>query len=198
MNFIAHCESGIDFPEANIIVFDAAQVGRMAAKYLIESGREKFLLLGIEEPSKQLQTRNGCRGKTFDVLAQEAMQSVLREAGFSKSALTVLRAYRQWDEEKLSAALSGMLARGPSGIFAIGDFHAVPVYRIATMMGLDFKKSLSIVGLYNTSWGEILHPALTSISIQEAEIAKIAADCIINHKTGQRILVEPKLVKRET
>ena len=66
------------------------------------------------------------------------------------------------------------------------------------MMGLDFKKSLSIVGLYNTSWGEILNPAMTSISIQEAEIAEIAADCIINRKTGQRILVEPKLIKRET
>ncbi len=198
LNFIAHCESGIDFPEANVIVFDAAQVGRLAAKYLIESGRKNFLWLSIEEPSKQLQTRNGCRGKSFDMSAREAMKSVLREAGFPKSALTVLKTYRHGDEEKLSAALSGVLAKGPSGVFAIGDFHAVPVYRIATMMGLDFKKSLSIVGLYNTSWGEILNPAMTSISIQEAEIAEIAADCIINRKTGQRILVEPKLIKRET
>ena len=107
LNFIAHCESGIDFPEANVIVFDAAQVGRLAAKYLIESGRKNFLWLSIEEPSKQLQTRNGCRGKSFDMSAREAMKSVLREAGFPKSALTVLKTYRHGDRKNFQPLCPG-------------------------------------------------------------------------------------------
>ena len=80
----------------------------------------------------------------------------------------------------------------------MGDFRTVQIYRAATRMGLDFTQNLSIVGCYNTSWTEVLHPKLTSISIDETEIAHHAANCIINCKTGQRIIVEPKLIVRET
>jgi DNA-binding LacI/PurR family transcriptional regulator len=65
-------------------------------------------------------------------------------------------------------------------------------------MRLDMQKHLSIVGLYNTSWTEVLNPMLTSISIDEDEIARLTADCIVKRKSGQLILVEPKLIVRET
>ena len=66
------------------------------------------------------------------------------------------------------------------------------------MMGLNIKQNISIVGCYNTAWAEVLYPRLTSIFVNETEIARLAADCIINRKTGQRIVIEPRLIVRET
>jgi GntR family transcriptional regulator of arabinose operon len=195
INFISQCESGIDFPEANFIVFDAAKAGQMAAEYLIKSGRKKFLFITFEGLPEKERRRNGCRIECTDTVALEGMRSVFRAAGLPDSCLNVMQL--QFGE-LLQEKSPELLNDGPLGIFALGDNRAVPVYRFAKQMGLDFEKHLSIVGLYNTSWTEVLHPSLTSISIEEAEIARITVDCIVNNKSGQRILVEPKLIVRET
>ena len=195
LNFICQCESGIDFQEANFIVYDAAKAGRMAAEYLLKAGRKRFLFITFEELPAKERRRNGCRIRCIDAVALDGMRSVFRKAGFPDASLNVISSN---DEELLQKKLPELLDKGPLGIFAFGDNRAIPVYKIATKTGLDFKKHLSIVGLYNTSWTEILNPQLTSISIEESEIARIAADCIVKHKSGQRILVAPKLIVRET
>ena len=167
----------------------------MAAEYLIKSGRKKFLFITFEGLPEKERRRNGCRIECTDTVALEGMRSVFRAAGLPDSCLNVMQL--QFGE-LLQEKSPELLNDGPLGIFALGDNRAVPVYRFAKQMGLDFEKHLSIVGLYNTSWTEVLHPSLTSISIEEAEIARITVDCIVNNKSGQRILVEPKLIVRET
>ena len=195
LNFIGQCESGIDFQEANFIVFDAAKAGRMAAEYLVKAGRKRFLFITFEELPEKERRRNGCRKECIDTVALEGMRSVFRKAGFPDSCLNVISSA---GGEVFNEKLPELLSKGSLGIFALGDDRAVPVYRLATKMGLDLKKHFSIVGLYNTSWTGVLNLQLTSISIEESEIARIVADCIVNHKTGQRIMIEPRLIVRET
>jgi GntR family transcriptional regulator of arabinose operon len=195
VNFIGQCESGIDFQEANLIAFDANKVGRMAAEYLLSAGREIFLFITFEELSEKERKHNGCRIKSNDAFALEGMRAVLRKEGFPDSCLNVITST---ERDMLNEKLPELLSKGSLGILAFGDNRAVPVYKIVTGMGLKFKKHLSIVGLYNTSWTDVLDPSLTSISIEEMEIARSAADCIVKRKTGQRILVAPKLIVRET
>jgi DNA-binding LacI/PurR family transcriptional regulator len=195
LNFIGQCESGIDFQEANFIVFDAAKAGRMAAEYLVKAGRKRFLFITFEELSEKECRRNGCRMECIDAAALEGMRSVFRKAGLPDSCLNVISSF---NENLSENNLPELLNKGSLGIFAFGDSRAVPVYKIAAKMGLDLKGHLSIVGLYNTSWTEILNPTLTSISIEESEIARIVSDCIVKRKTGQRITIEPKLIVRET
>lgn len=195
LNFIAQCESAISFPEANFIAFDALKVGRLAAEHLVKSGMERFLFITFEKLSDEECKRNACRVKCNDAVALEGMKAVLRKEGFPESRLDIIAST---DEELFQKKLPGYLSRGSLGIFALGDHRTVPVYKIMARMDLKFKNNLSIVGLYNTSWTEVLNPSLTSISIGEMDIAGITADCIVKRKTGQRILVEPKLVVRET
>jgi len=200
LNFLMHYESGIDFPAANIILCDPVKAGRLAAKHLIKAGREKFVFITFDELPEVERKRNGCRddNECYDMLALSGMKAVLQEAGFSDASLTVIRQEAPLDEERNVIKFSELLKQGACGIFSMGDFRTVQIYRAATRMGLDFTQNLSIVGCYNTSWTEVLHPKLTSISIDETEIAHHAANCIINCKTGQRIIVEPKLIVRET
>ncbi len=195
LNFIGQCESGLDFQEANFINFDAVKAGRMAAEYLVKAGHENFLFITFEKLSEKERARNGCRDKCIDTLALTGMRAVFRKAGFPDSCLKVISSI---DEKLIEKELAKLLKKTSLGIFAFGDYRAIPVYKLVAKMGLNFKEKLSIVGLYNTSWTEVLHPALTSISINEVEIARRTADCIIKNKIGQRIMIAPQLIIRET
>ena len=199
LNFLMHYESGLDFPDANIITFDYAKAGRLAAEHLLKAGRKKFVFITFYKLPESERKHNGCRSDSecHDMIILSGMKAALREAGLPESCLTVIREDTPLGEQNI-ADFTELLKQGPLGIFVMGDARAVEVYRAATILGLDFKQNLSIVGCYNTSWTEVLHPKLTSISINEAKIAHLTADCIINHKTGQRIVVEPKLIVRET
>lgn len=198
IDFIAHYASEIDFPDANVIIFDAFKSGCIAAEYLIKSGKKKFLFITYDKFSEVERKRNGCVVQTHDLQALEGMKSVLSKAGFDETCLTVLHQARHTDQTSPTPELIEILKKNKLGIFAFGDSRSVAVYKAAKWNNIDMHENLSIVGLYDISWAEILHPMLTSISINETEIARLAADCIVNRKTGQQIVVEPKLVIRET
>ncbi len=200
LNFLMHYESGLDFPEANIIVFDYAKAGRLAAEHLLRAGREKFIFFTFEQLSEAERKHNGCRDnkECHDMSALRGMKAALQEAGLPESSITVIRDAPPSNKEPNMIDFAEILKHGAWGIFALGDFRAVQIYKAAIKTGLDFKQNISIVGCYNTSWTEVLNPALTSVSINETKIARLAADCIINRKTGQRIIVEPELIVRET
>ncbi|MFA7230506.1 MAG: GntR family transcriptional regulator [Victivallaceae bacterium] len=200
LNFLMHYNSTIAFPDANIITFDYAKAGRLAAEHLLKTGREKFIFFTFDTLTKVEHERNGCRcdDECNDMITLSGMKAVIREAGLPESCITVIRDTPLKNRESNMIYFTEILKQGPWGIFTLSDFRAVQIYKDAIKLGLDFKKNISIVGCYNTSWTEVLHPTLTSISVNETEIAHVAADCIVNRKTGQRIVVDPKLVVRET
>jgi DNA-binding LacI/PurR family transcriptional regulator/DNA-binding transcriptional regulator YhcF (GntR family) len=200
LNFLLHYESGLDFPDANTITINYVQAGRLAAEHLLKAGREKFIFFTFEQLPEAERRHNGCRScsECHDMDALRGMKAVLRDAGLPESCITVVHDAPPLNKEQNITDFSGLLKQGPWGIFALGDARAAEIYRSATMMGLNIKQNISIVGCYNTAWAEVLYPRLTSISVNEPEIARLAADCIINRKTGQRIVIEPRLIVRET
>ncbi|MCF6175127.1 MAG: GntR family transcriptional regulator [Victivallaceae bacterium] len=198
LNFIAHYESGIDFPEANIIIFDAFKAGYLAAKHLIKAGHNKFLFITFDKFSPAEQRRNGCRAQTYDMLAFAGMLKALKTAGFSKNSIKLFHEARKHHHTLSCNELTEIIKKERMGIFASGDFRLIPVYKTSIANNLEIKNSFNIVGLYNTSWTEVLSPALTSISINENEIARLTADCISKQKKSQKFLITPELIKRET
>ncbi len=199
LNFLMHYNSIIDFPDANIITYDYAMAGRMAAEHLLKAGRKKFIFITYYNLSDAERKRNGCKGENecHDMIMLSGMKAVFQEAGIPDSSLTVIKEEAVIGEQNITN-FTKLLKNGSWGILVMGDSRAVQIYRAATMMGLNIKQNISIVGCYNTSWAEVLYPRLTSISINETEIAHLAADCIINRKIGQRIVIEPRLIVRET
>jgi DNA-binding LacI/PurR family transcriptional regulator len=84
------------------------------------------------------------------------------------------------------------------GFICVGDHRAQFVYEAARELDLTVGEDIGVVGLFNTSWSKILTPNLTSVSINEEKTAKIAAELIRNNAKGEKIVVEPTLVERET
>jgi LacI family transcriptional regulator len=199
MNFLMHYESGIDFPDANIITFDYYKAGYLAGEHLLKAGHKKFAFISYYELPEAICRRNGCRSSAecHDMIMLSGMKAALDEAGIPASNITVIREPESIEEQE-EIDFKELLKRGPLGIFAMGDSRVIGIYKTAVKIGIDIARDFNIVGLYNTSWAEVFHPTLSSISIKETEIAHLTADCIINRKTGCRIVIEPELIVRET
>ena len=93
----------------------------------------------------------------------------------------------------------------PTAIFAYGDERALEVFRIAKKYGLRIPADLSIIGYHNTPWVNASDVPLTSVSIEEEEIAGHAVRILGKRKETEgparkreKIMVKPKLIIRKS
>ena len=94
--------------------------------------------------------------------------------------------------------IADFIKSGDCGIFSVGDHRALKVYHAAKQLGLEIGRDVNVIGLFNTSWTEIISPALTSVSVNEEQIGEIAAQCIAQQVKGEEIIVSPELIIRES
>ncbi|MBN2640814.1 MAG: GntR family transcriptional regulator [Victivallales bacterium] len=201
MNFIMNYEAEIDIPGANVIIFDAELAGRMAAEYLLKAGRENFLLISFDDLPEDIRISNAAQSPENCRRAQfmKGMQSALHDAGIPEDRLALDIQEPNEDENKRIERYCRFLKNNPNpGIFALGDFRCLNVYKAAAELGKIPGRDFSILGLYNTHWTQALSPTLSSISIEEDRIVSIAADCIIHDRKNVRIKIPPKIIVRET
>ncbi|MFA6101361.1 MAG: substrate-binding domain-containing protein [Victivallaceae bacterium] len=198
LNFIVNNESAIEFPEANEILFNNFEVGYIAARYLLESGRKRIAMLGVDIKDAAIIRRNGSRAETHDGRIATGIKQALNEAGLDPARNFSLIHDTMGNNKTSEDLILEFIQPGDCGIFAVGDWRALKVYHAAKKIRLKINDDIGVVGLYNTPWTEIITPALTSISINEDEIARITAECISCELKGQKFMVAPQLVKRES
>ncbi len=129
----------------------------------------------------------------------EGYRLALQGANLQQNETCILEAADNKErQEKLRAALADPATR-PTAIFAHGDFRIVNALGIIKEFGLKVPEDIALVGYYNTSHCEHFEVPLTSVSIREDELARIAAEKIISRSTDrERILVKPTLVIRQS
>jgi GntR family transcriptional regulator, arabinose operon transcriptional repressor len=201
LNFITQSESALDFPQANLIAVDFEQVGYLAGKYLIEQGKTRLAMITYEQLTKAEERVFGTRHLCSDNEVITGINRALQEAGLiPEEQLTVIYNHgnKPMEDEHINSELRAFMEQGKCGIMAMGDFRALHAYETAKTMNLELGKDCSIVGLYNTHWSTILKPELTSISVNEREIGKLMAKCVIEKWQGKTVKVAPTLIVRET
>ena len=107
-----------------------------------------------------------------------------------------------WDVSANAKAIRAVLAdpaTRPTAIFALGDFRLVLAHEVIRELGLKVPDDLALVGYYNNMIAEHFEVPLTSVSIREDELARIAAERIVSGN-GHResILVKPTLIVRKS
>ncbi len=197
LNFIAHCESALDFPEANIITADYAKVGYLGGKYLMGQNKKRIAFVSYESLTPELIKSLGTRQPCSDAEVIDGIKKAMREAGI-KPNIHIIRYNLHTAQATVEAEIKDFMSRGSCGIMTMGDNRALFAYHAAHELGLEFGEHCSIVGLFNTPWTKILKPSLTSISINEREIGRLAAKAVIEGWKGKKIKVEPELIVRET
>jgi len=190
--FTIHFDSGIDFPDANLVLSDFHKGGYIAAKHLIKNSRKKLGLLTFEKLSGEKLRQHGSSERQYDSDVEDGMKAALIENSLDPSGLSIL-GRESADHEK---ELSKFIEKGGSGLLCLGDHRALPVYRLLSKLGMKPGKDFGIVGYYDTSWTEVFDPPLTSISINAEKIAGLAAEAVIKNWCGKKIKVAPELIIR--
>ena len=198
LNFVVFQETELDFPGANLIAFDYREAGRIAARHLISCGQRRLgaIVPGPLSPA-ELASNGGMDIGVNRML--EGFSEVLADAGIDPRTLEILHSPLYHDSPtEFHNRLEKFCRNGRGGIFAAGDSYLPSVYRTAHTCKARIGEDLHLIGLYNTGWGAILYPELTSICIREHEIGKAAAECILNHAENEEIILKPYLIKRQT
>jgi hypothetical protein len=105
-----------------------------------------------------------------------------------------------WEQQNAQASRQFLEGAGavPTAFVCVGDFRAGPLIHAATEMGLRVPQDLSVIGIGNTPWSQWLAPPLTSVSLGEEELARLAM--LLTQEAEMRpetiFRVTPRLVER--
>jgi DNA-binding LacI/PurR family transcriptional regulator len=201
MIFVMFNESAANLPESDSIICDYERVGYLAAEKLLKSGRRKLAMITYEPFSEMETRRNKNRRFGLDTEMTHGIEQAFVDAGVPfVDNFDILHDFAINPTRRSTAERIGEMIRrnATDGFICVGDHRAKFVYEAAGEMNMSVGGEIGVVGLFNTSWGKILNPNLTSISINEEKTAKLAAELILNNAKGEKIIVEPTLVERES
>jgi LacI family transcriptional regulator len=87
----------------------------------------------------------------------------------------------------------------PDALVAYMDFRAVWACQLLNDWGLRVPEDVAVVGHNDTPWCDLYRPKLTSVSLREDELARLAVAKALEIKPRrEQVLVAPELVVRES
>ena len=81
--------------------------------------------------------------------------------------------------------------------FACYDYNLVKLNNLLNAKGVVIPSDIALLGFYDTPWTTLMHPQLSSISIQDALIVKKALE-MMEQKRNSVEIVKPKLIVRDS
>ncbi len=191
-------------PPAKRVYSDFKAGASLATRHLLQLGRRRILFLThryfFAPQETPLEAIHGVYGETIRGYAD-----AMNEAGLAaaKSYFLIEREFAEGsgERERLCKLLSS--PDRPDAVLAFGDFRAKHVLSIAEEVGLNVPADLSLVGYWNTPWAKLSRVPLTSVSIREDEIARLAADQLMRaFQEGvcrdELTVVQPELIVRDS
>lgn len=175
------------------VTTDNVQVGKLATTHLINLGHHRIGHLLGNETVVGLERYEGYK----QALAEHQLpfeDLLVRKCGFL--------------EEDGFNAMRSWIAEGdfPRAIFAANDPAAIGAMRAIEEAGLSAGKDVALIGAGNIHHGDLLRVPLSTISWSRAEMGQTAVTVLIKlieenghlGKGSQRIVIEPKLVVRQS
>lgn len=185
--FLFRCETDREVSGANRITPDFTAIGMQAAAHLTSAGASKLLFLGFQDFI-------GEDGLGFPYSYQRKIWMGFHQ--FCINHQIECEVILQ-DHGRRTNELSSVLCVG-TGCFCIGDFRAVGVYQACAQMNLQIGTEVFILGLFDTPWCESLTPTLSSISINEPEIARQARRLLEARIHGEIVQVPSEVIVRKS
>jgi DNA-binding LacI/PurR family transcriptional regulator len=173
------------------VVLNNAQAGRLAATHLVELGHRKIAC--VTGPLKIGLCRERLKG----------FQDVLKENGIHLGKEWVFEG--NFIFHSGIEAVENFIQRGCdfSAIWVLNDVMAFGVLKELQRRGIRVPAEVSLIGMDNMDFDEMLTPALTSIHYPFDEMAEKAVELIIKQSEGEAIenemiILAPSLVIRES
>lgn len=185
--FVFRCESPKPPEWANRVLADFREAGKMAARHLMGQGMREAVYFGFWS-----QLRPCGDGLGPEYYYQRHLYTGFREelVGAGCKVTTIL------DGAPCPQSSLKDVLRPGLGLFCSGDYMAVQIYQICAGLGLAIGTDIKVLGLFDTPWCSALTPELSSISVNEQEIAREAVRLTGARSQGELILVPPLLKAR--
>ena len=203
---------------------DYYEMGRLAAQHLIDRGRRRIGLIGLDE-------------EYFPVLCQRrrGFEDALRRAGLSSEGLVWQvdeRRSLNWmeppGERDAAAIVDELVVRHKcDGIFAVNDLYVARMASVLRRLGRRVPDDVALVGADNMDIATLVEPQITTIDVQIDALAKATVELLFEmlhgpegaataavssdsaavgavvgsgdgSAAGRGIVVKPKLVIRQT
>lgn len=194
LNFIIRYTSECEFPRSNRIVTDYVQGGYLVASALLKNGYDNIVLLTGKEMEVESAKQHGSRGYLIDQELEEGINKAFYEFSLPNKKAIIY----DLNETQTMNQLRDFISNGGNGVICMGDNRALPLYKLADEMNFKIGKDIGVIGYYNTPWCESFSPTLTSVSIEEEEIAKFALKSIKERWESKNIIIPPKLIERDS
>ncbi|OTN88527.1 LacI family transcriptional regulator [Enterococcus sp. 7E2_DIV0204] len=165
---------------------DNQLLGKHATDYLIENGHKNILFI---------------TNTTHENVYYE------RYFGYQKAMmlanLTVLPSVDMEQPEDYVAFEQLLKETKATAAVVIDDIFAMRMIQLAQMYGYRVPDDFSVISFNNSIYATLVHPYLTSIDIDIAELGKMGMQKLIEslqekEATGVRMVIPHKLIKRET
>ena len=178
--------------KADVVVPDIEAGAEMAARHLIELGHRRILLAGQKGMAQSLACDHGRKQPFYSGYA-----NAMRGAGLEENSVVWAEAVTdpQWQKE-LTATVSRLR---PTAVLATSDALAARIGVGLRAAGMHVPDDLALVGFYNTPWCDLTEVPLTSVSVREAELARVTMQRLASDDPpGEKVLVAPEVVVRKS
>ena len=189
---------------ATYVLTDFNHGGRIGTEHLIRLGHQRILFAihryEYLRPGQQLEDVPSEYGQVL-----RGYLGAMRDAGLERGAQCFFLEHEllegQEERQRLREVLRG--PDRPTAVFAYGDIRAKRVMDIADEAGLKVPGDLAVIGYWNTPWVEMTQVPLTSVSIREDEIARLAVESLFAgdkqvESPAAMMMVKPEMVIRES
>lgn len=147
--------------------------GQMAANYLFSKGHRRIALLIGKNPTQNIQQRiRGFRS------VMRKHQLDLKDDMIIETEMTKMGGYK---------AVDAVLAKKPTGLFAINDEMAIGVYRGLSERGLKVPDDLSVMGYDDIDLAQFVTPKLTTVHQPAFDMGRVATNLLIERINDSRL-----------
>jgi DNA-binding LacI/PurR family transcriptional regulator len=174
------------------VSLDDVEAGRLAAGRLIDLGHRRIAIIGGRQGVSSHEERlEGCR------LAFAQRGLVLPNENVILANFTAELAFEETHR---------LLATGPTptAIVALSNFMTVGVMRALAQSNIGCPKDVSIIGIDDLDWADVMSPRPTLIAQPIGEMTRTAIATLLEEietakrPNGRRVLFEPKLITRDS
>ena len=185
--FMGSAVAGTPF---DLVALDDLSAGRLAAGRLLDLGHRRiFFVAGRKGVSTNDERLEGCR-QAFADRGMEFSDSRVVFADFSEERALV----------EARRALSG--EGRATGVVSLSNLMTIGVMRAIRASGLACPSDISVIGVDDFEWADIMNPPPTTIAQPVAEMTRLAITSLLDQiksgakPSGRRLRFEPKLVVR--
>jgi LacI family transcriptional regulator len=183
-----------NFPylNAHFVGCDDFQIGEMATRHLVETGRKRVAHIGTESNSTGVERLRGYRSMLADsqlrmtadyVVTQERLEEASDQVGYA--------AMRRLLE----------LKRRPDAVFCYNDLTAIGAMQAALDAGLGIPEDIAFIGCGNFRYADYLRVPLSSIDQSTRELGAATGRMVLElvdkpDQAAKTVMVEAKLIVR--